>query len=662
MTEFYIEKRTLPTASWRLSSLPSLAFQIEFEQVKSDFLLDEDDGLFINYGRRKTVFPYRYQDDYSRELSDAVYDTVVLENEFLKAVFMPCFGGKLWSLFDKAAGRELLFENTVARPSNLACRKAWFSGGVEWNAGIKGHSPYTAELLHTARTELDDGTPVLRFYYLERIRRAVVQMDFFLPAGAKTLYARMRLTNPNAETIPMYWWSNIAVTEKEGDRVVAPADEAYTTLYSSGVIKTAMPMLGGVDVSYPKNNTDAIDYFWNTSESGRKYIFQADKDGYGLFQTSTSRLQGRKLFVWGNSQGGKRWAGFLTADGESGAYDEIQCGLARTQYESLPMPPHTVWEWLEAYGALQTDKNKVHGAWATAKAETEEKISEILSQEALEKLLKDTRAMAKRGAKLLYRGDGWGALEKKAAPDIETSMFGHLDFGDVAEEQFDWLRLFEKGTLGTHSPDEIPVSYCIGTHWRKKLEEAVENKDRENWYTWYQLGVLAAAEERFGEAERLLKASYALSPSPWAEYALAVVYRKTGNRAAETELILSAYGKRKTDISLAKEALLTLHETENAEEAKKLYESAESEVRDNKRCLFYYAFALARLQETERAEAILLGTPPLIVPDLREGEVGTVELWNLIRKNKGLPPAEPPEELDFRMFAGREKKQEKAKA
>ena len=38
-------------------------------------------------------------------------------------------------------------------------------------------------------------------------------MDFFLPDSSRVLFARMRLVNENAQTVPTYWWSNIAVPE-----------------------------------------------------------------------------------------------------------------------------------------------------------------------------------------------------------------------------------------------------------------------------------------------------------------------------------------------------------------------------------------------------------------------------------------------------------------
>lgn len=652
MTKLYKETQTIPSVAFgELSTLPPVSFEIGKKNFGNDFLLDEDDGLFINYGRVESIFPYRYQDGYDRKLLPTDYVTIVLENEFLKATFMPCFGGKLWSLFDKKNNKELLFKNSVVRPGNLSTRKAWLSGGIEWNASLIGHGPYTCAPIHTARTELDDGTPVLRFYYFERIRKAVVQMDFFLPKASKLLYARMRLVNPNAEVIPMYWWSNIAVEEKEGNRVIVPAKEAYTE-YNKNAIKIPVPEYNGIDFTYPTNNVTSIDYFWKTEKNARKYIFQSDKEGYGLYQTSTSRLKGRKLFVWGNTPGGRRWTNFLTADGENGRYNEIQCGLTYTQYECLPMPPHTVWEWLETYGALQVDTENIRGDWLKARKETEEKIDLEFSEIDLENLLLRTRSMAKRRAEeILYRGDGWGALElKEIGCGKGGLMCEHLDFGDTDEEQRAWENLLSFGSLGAYSPKNIPISYCSGENWRKRLEAALKEKDKENWYAWYQAGTLALAENRLEEAEQMLNTSYSLEPSVWTEYALAILYRKTENSDKELFYMLSAYEHRKHDVFLAREVFFTLYKEEKSVETKDLYEKAALEIRENKRCILYYAFALARLNKAEEAEKVLCDNAPLIPADLREGEISTVELWDCIRSHRGVTDTEPPEALDFRMF------------
>lgn len=225
---------------------------------------------------------------------------IILENEYLRAVFLPHYGGKLMSLFDKEQNRDLLFTNSVIRPCNLATRNAWMSGGVEWNCGIFGHHVHTCDTLFTAKTELDDGTPVLRFYEYERIRRAVVQMDFFLPEGSKMLYARMRVTNTTNEVVPMYWWSNIAVREDEKARLVTWANGAYTN--DGNVSEVPIPIHNDIDVSYPSNVPTAIDYFYNIPDHKRKFEAMIGENGYGFVQTSTSRLVGRQAVCMGTGR------------------------------------------------------------------------------------------------------------------------------------------------------------------------------------------------------------------------------------------------------------------------------------------------------------------------------------------------------------------------
>lgn len=317
------------------SPLPSILPVLNV-QTRKTISLDEDDEIFFDMGKIRSIYPYTQQDLYDRPLAEKKYRSVVLENDYLKAVFLPELGGRLWSLYDKVEGRELLYVNDCVRFCNLALRNAWFSGGVEWNIGMIGHTPFTCSPLFAAVLESGDCTPVLRMYEYERIRNVTYQMDFSLPKTSKMLICRMRIVNLNDSTIPMYWWSNIAAPETEHTRVIVPADSAYYS-YLTVIDKTPIPYRRGKDVSYPMNTECSMDYFYKIPDTDRKYIAAVGRDGYGLVQTSTRRLKGRKLFVWGQGQGGQTWQRFLTD--KAGNYCEIQAGLGRTQYECIPMPP-----------------------------------------------------------------------------------------------------------------------------------------------------------------------------------------------------------------------------------------------------------------------------------------------------------------------------------
>ena len=242
------------------------------------FYLDETDEIYEGYGKVADSYPYRQRNNYKRQLKEKQIRTAVLENNQLKAVFLPDYGGRLWELWDKNENRNLLYTNDVLQFSNLAVRNAWFSGGVEWNLGIIGHQPYTTEPLYVAETHTDEGEPVLRMYEYERIRGVTWQMDFWLDDDCSYLKCRMRIVNESTEVIPMYWWSNMAVPEYEQGHITVPASEAYA---GTGVEcrKVSLPEVDGVDVSDYQKIPRSIDYFFNIPENEPKYIVNVDKNG-----------------------------------------------------------------------------------------------------------------------------------------------------------------------------------------------------------------------------------------------------------------------------------------------------------------------------------------------------------------------------------------------
>lgn len=642
------------------SSLPSLwATAADCFRPGEEFELSVDDGLFAWYGEHPGSFPYRMQDNYDRSAAPRDVPAVVLENEFLKATFIPSLGAKLWSLFDKTEGRELLFANDIIRPCNLAMRNAWTSGGIEWNFGCRGHHPYTCSQVCTAAAALPDGTPVLRFYWFERIRRCVVQMDCFLPDGRETLFVRTRITNPNKEVTPVYWWTNIAVREAPGSRVVVPAD-SYFNAEGAAIKKIRLVFEEGKDETYPETGIIAKDMFYDVKNGGR-YIAEIGKDGCGFFETSTSRLAGRKLFIWGNSVGGRRWKNYLSSDGSPGSYNEIQCGLARTQYECVPMPPHTVWEWVEAFGAVRAAPEKIFGDYDEANREISSLISSKISAEELEKILSETRETAVSPApEIIARGDGFGALElmlRRSRGVTSELMNPHLDFGDTGEAQSAFTGLLENGTVGKHSPLEAPQSYVCQPEWTELLRKAVRGKDRSNWYAHYLLGTVYHYLGDFSAARRQYLRSAGLEKSPFALYCLALIAARKRNSRDMLAYIREAREMLPDDVSIARSFALMLLWTRHYEELARAYEGFPPGIRANARIKVTAATALARLKRTEEAEALIRNGDGsyILVPDIREGEEIFTELWFTIKEQQGVPRGEavPPPEIDFRMKARR---------
>ena len=149
----------------------------------------------MGYGHLPNILPYTIQDGYDRERKPRDFRVAVLENDILRATFLLELGGRLWSLFHKPAQRELLSVNPGFQPANLALRNAWFSGGVEWNIGTIGHTPFTCAPLFAARVAGPDGTPVLRMYEWDRIRQVTYQIDAWLPDHSPVLLVRVTIRN-----------------------------------------------------------------------------------------------------------------------------------------------------------------------------------------------------------------------------------------------------------------------------------------------------------------------------------------------------------------------------------------------------------------------------------------------------------------------------------
>ncbi len=684
MTRLYTDKLNVKSVDiGPESTLPPLFTVNTLDpDMKSD--LPEGDGLYLKYEFLKSVFPYRFQDNYNREYTGSAPECVVLENDHLKATFVPSLGGKLWSLIDKDENRELLFNNPVVRPAYLATRSAWCSGGVEWNCGVHGHTPLTCSPVFAAKLRLDDGTPVLRMYEFERIRGVVYQIDFFIPEGSKLLFARMRVVNPAYHATAMYWWSNIAVPHVEGARVVVPAVGAYTplngvmtvvpvpTIRLSDVVqrlpegnrfRSRMEAAGGdIDITYPDNNPVSVDYFFRTDKMRRMYTCQLSPEGYGLFQASTKRLVGRKIFVWGQGPGGRKWQEYLSGESCDGKYCEIQCGLAHTQSEHIPMPPRTAWEWLEIYGPLSADGKKVHGDWDGARAEVESRIGAYIGAEELEKLLDDTREMAKQPAdELLFAGSGWGALENlRREKSGEPRMCAHLDFGKTGAEQEAFVALLENGSFGEKDAAKAPAAWMKQKEWTRMMLGAAEGADRENWYTLLLLGCLYLCEPDLLRAEIYIGRSLKARQTAWGLYALAELKRVKGDKEGCARAMLEAAALAPGDGNLAKMTARHLHAAGMYAEQTAYIEACQPAIRALPRMKLYYAFALAMTgKEREALEILENGGQYLEIPDIQEGEVSLSELWYVIQEKLAAQEgrsfdrstAKPPYALDFRMFA-----------
>ena len=474
----------------------------------------------LGHGRVTSLLPYLLQDRYDRTLVMREHRVAVLENDRLRAEFLLDLGGRLRSLVGLSTGRELLYANPAFQPANLALREAWFAGGVEWNVGIRGHTPHTCAPVFAARVDGPGGVPVLRMWEFGRIREVVYQLDCWLPEGSPALVVAVRIVNPNDHDVPMYWWSNIAVPETEDVRVLAPGDAAWRFDETATVGEVELPVASGRDVTYPAAAGGAADYFVRLEEGRRPWVAAVDGSGNGLVQSSTPELRGRKLFVWGGSTGGRHWQEWLSPLG--GRYLEIQAGLLRTQLEHVAMPARAEWAWVETYGAVQADPDVVHGAdWAAARDEVERSLTESVSDSWLVRRRQEAAWLAEQPpAELLHTGSGWGALElRHRGGGRWVGAATPFPVASLGSEQAPWVGLLETGRATRRGPAEPPPSYLVSPTWADRLERS----SGDDWPTWLHRGVARHHAGRVESAAEAWRRSQAATSNAWALRNLAVV-------------------------------------------------------------------------------------------------------------------------------------------
>ncbi len=607
-----------------VSSVPDLMGSSNV-QNKTNFHLGEDEEIYEGYGKRDTAYPYREYNCYNRKLKDKDMKTAILENDYLKAVFLPEMGGRLWILLDKQTGENLLYTNDVIRPSNVAIRNAWVSGGVEWNISMIGHTPFTMDQIFTARLKDDNDNPILRMYEYERVRKVAYQMDFWLEEESRFLNCRMRIFNQTKEVVPMYWWSNMAVPEYEGGRVVVPAEEAYTNRIDD-VYKVSIPYVEGVDVTKYKNIPCQVDYFFDIPKESPKYIANINKKGYGLLQMSTSRLQSRKLFSWGNNEASDNWQDFLTED--AGRYVEIQAGLGKTQYGCIPMAPNTAWEWLELYGPVQVAADACNAPYEQAVEEMSSVVRNHFKTIAPEQKLKDTKELAKKKGELLYQGSEYAAFENAVRSyKKEPVLSEHLDFSEISEEYKKLAAFLEDGVFPDYVSGDCPHDFILDETLHCRLAETIDGVNKNNWYAHYQLGLSFFEKEDFESAEKHFSISNSISENPWALHALAVIAVKNENFEQAVSYITLGYSYVKEDLSYLKETWKILLGCRSYDTLVSIYDALPKEAAEESRIRFGYLLARSR---TGHAKEVLdcLEREKFVLDDLRECEETLGTVWS----------------------------------
>ena len=626
MTTLRSERLSLPMS--RLgppSPLPRFRWQqpMPNKATPPNFGLSEEESSHsFNWGE-DSILPYQVSDDYDRDLKPGELDVLVLENGRLRAVIAPSLGGRLLELKDLATGRDLVFRNPVFQPANLAALNAWFSGGIEWNGLIPGHTPFTCAPIFAGMRETAEG-PILRIYEFDRIVEATWQVDLFMPKDTATLYAHGRIVNPSDEMRLAYWWTNVAAPMSEGTRVLAPADYSIEHIWPGNHLGRCDFPRADWDASYPENWENATSVFFRAPNAPRKFIASVDKAGYGLMQTATPEMEGRKFFYFGSAPGGQNWMDYLARPGE-GLYLEIQSGIAPTQNQRFELQAGEELEWTEAYTPVQLEQGMAHDPdFKAATAHAAGILNGVVPGDDLTRIDAFLREQARLPLDSRFsEGEPWGARQEQL---LGRPLAAGLDFSTSALPSF-WDSIAGGVEVPADQYAALPDGIVVSKPW---IDRVTANA-AEHGATWMHELTLAIASLDAGDkaaAAQHVSASLALKPS-WSAYRLDALLADSVDHAVRS--YLAAWKAGGAPPELAVEIATYLMAQGRSAELKTFVEALPADVRDKERIILARAVVAGNDGNFDELERLLLSRQ---YASIREGETLLSDLWLRLRRGR----------------------------
>lgn len=443
---------------------------------------------------RVPQLPWRVQNDWGCErVPTPDVPVVVMENDYLRAAITPQWGSKIWSLFHKKEKRQLIFNNPAHQPANIGYRKAWSSGGMEWNwaPGKIGHSVFTESPTFLAKLETERGT-VVRAWEYDRQNHTVWSVDILLEED--TLWVHPRVYNKGyngmkddkengPREVPGYWWTCVAMSATDTTRIVTPAQLSMTpcTPWPYGAWTQENVSFRGSapascsstpgscayqdDNSYIGNLPRSHDFFFYIERNvSQPHVTHISDDNYTFVHSHASRVRGTKFFQWGMDSSGTFQQDFLSASDyenekctspyydpwcdhyeHEGRYTELQVGPAPTQMHTFPVSANSTFEWTEWFKGTSQLSDGHHQKYSKAvdevngwiKSKDGVPLDHFEEMDAFFETLAKTPVLPEN---MIYQGMPWGGLHEML----------------LAEE----LGLLNKNHRDSQPPTLVPYGAC----------------------------------------------------------------------------------------------------------------------------------------------------------------------------------------------------------
>jgi len=328
-------------------------------------LVPERNPMFLEkrvyQGSSGKVYPVPYIDRIAPERSPKSWDSISIENEFIRIVILPEIGGRIHVGQDKTNGYDFFYRQPTIKPALVGLAGPWMSGGVEFN-WPQHHRPGTWMPADVHTEEHPDGAVTIWLSEHDPLNRLKGMHGICLHPGKSYIELKVRVYNRTAHPQTFLWWANVATRVHERYQSFFPPDVYYVADHAKRAM-SEFPLCQGryYGVDYGARGRRGVP----SSETPGQYIpppgayAPNDLSWYANIPVPTSFMcmgtrenffggydhareagvihianphisTGKKQWTWGNHDFGYAWDRNLTDpdnQNEYGPYIEIMAGV-----------------------------------------------------------------------------------------------------------------------------------------------------------------------------------------------------------------------------------------------------------------------------------------------------------------------------------------------
>ena len=293
------------------------------------------------------------------------YTALVVENPWLRLVFLPELGGRLYGVTVKATGEQLLYQNEVIKPTHWGPpEQGWWlaAGGIEWCLPVEEHGyewglPWNYDVITAS-----EGATV-RLWDTAAEDRVRARITVFLPVDAAAFQVTPRLENPTAAPLAFKFWHNAMLAPGAANtvgpdlRFAVPIDQV--TVHSRGDDDLPAdgqpmdwPVYAGVDYSRLGNWNRWLGFFARPQAAvGWAGVYDTDarRGVVRVFPQQVAVGVKGFAFGWAEPIPWDDWTDDVDGDREGSTYIELHAGPSPTFWDTITLPPGGTLEWTETW-------------------------------------------------------------------------------------------------------------------------------------------------------------------------------------------------------------------------------------------------------------------------------------------------------------------------